>query len=79
MSDFSSNVGLATCLRDLLQVISGTTADEMSRADEILMTHLPTFGGDDPVATHGIFSWDATHLLVQDSGGFRIVPREEAT
>lgn len=28
-------------------------------------TSLPTFGGPEPVDTSGIYSWDATRLLVQ--------------
>ena len=44
---------------------------------EIDMTHLPTFGGQEPADTAGIFSWDEKHFLVQKSDGWRLVPRDE--
>jgi CTP:molybdopterin cytidylyltransferase MocA len=31
---------------------------------EIDWTSLPTFGGDEPASTSGVWSWDATSLLV---------------
>jgi hypothetical protein len=46
--------------------------------DERLMTNLPTFGGEEPASTGGVWSWDATRLLVGTSrDDFRIVPRAE--
>ena len=43
---------------------------------------LPAYGGEEPKSTAGIYSWDATRLLVPDEeaprGGWRIIPRVEA-
>jgi len=41
------------------------------------MSRLPTFGGDTPLCTEGVWSWDPTRKLVQSaSGDFVIVSRE---
>lgn len=44
------------------------TLDDLLRAiragEQALTTDLPTFGGTDPVDTRGLWSWDATRLLV---------------
>ena len=37
----------------------------------------PTFGGEDPSNTDGVFSWDATRLLVETQVGFEIVNRDD--
>lgn len=47
-----------TNLKDLL------TAIEAGMYTDTEMTELPTFGGDEPERTEGVWSWDATHLLV---------------
>lgn len=36
---------------------------------------LPTFGGDEPADTSGIFSWDADHVLLDDGDRFFIETR----
>lgn len=36
---------------------------------------LPTYGGDTPASTVGLWSWDVTHVLVRDSVGFALVAR----
>lgn len=42
------------------------------------MTSLPTFGGPEPEDTVGIWSWDATRLLVGEGmADLRIVARED--
>ena len=38
---------------------------------------LPTFGGDIPVDTIGVFSWDERRLLVRIYGSWEIVGRED--
>lgn len=41
-------------------------------------TRLPTFGGEEPRSTSGVWSWDATRLLVGScASDLRIVSREE--
>ncbi len=42
-----------------------------------LMETLPTFGGEEPDDTTGIWSWDETHFLVQKSAGYDLVRRDE--
>lgn len=45
---------------------------------EIDYTSLPTFGGDEPTDTVGVWSWDAADLLVGDGpDDLRIVSRAE--
>ena len=42
------------------------------------VSECPTFGGDEPDDTAGMWSWDHTHLLVGEGwGGLRLVAREE--
>jgi hypothetical protein len=42
------------------------------------MASLPTFGGDEPRSTNGVWSWDATRLLVGESAAdLTIVSRDE--
>lgn len=46
---------------------------------ELDWSSLPTFGGDDPVDTVGIWSWDADSLLIGDDGStLEIIDREES-
>ena len=43
------------------------------------MTSLPTFGGEEPSNTTGIWSWDATHYLMTGDANlpFALIPRDE--
>lgn len=38
---------------------------------------LPTFGGNEPSNTSGIFSWDENQLLIQNEFGWAIINRAE--
>jgi len=40
-------------------------------------TDLPVYGGNTPKDTHGVWSWDRTHLMVSGAQGFELVKREE--
>ena len=41
-------------------------------------TSLPTFGGEEPASTAGVWSWDETHLIVGTcEDDLRIVARAE--
>jgi len=44
-------------------------------------TSLPTFGGEEPKNTLGVYSWDATHIMWYDADGafskYRIIPKED--
>jgi hypothetical protein len=44
------------------------------RMGSVDTSELPTFGGDAPADTSGIWSWDATRLLVED---MQIVKRDD--
>ena len=62
-----------TNLTDLLDAINAADGTP----DAFDLSALPTFGGDAPVDTTDIYSWDATHLLVGDGASdLTIVPRE---
>ncbi len=42
------------------------------------VSECPSFGGDEPEDTAGVWSWDETHLLVGEGwGGLEIVARGE--
>lgn len=57
------------CLEDLLALVPTMS--------ERALTSLPTFGGEAPASTNGVFSWDSSRLLVQDRTGWRIIPRSD--
>ena len=74
-------IGTSTDLVGLLDVILALPDGGMG-ADEDLSA-LPTFGGEEPAGTAGIYSWDATRLLVGPGAAdhpdrpFAIVARDE--
>ncbi|AMC34743.1 hypothetical protein VN23_09040 [Janthinobacterium sp. B9-8] len=62
-------------LQELLSFLNNFDGDFQEAG--IDTTSLPTFGGDEPESTLGIFSWDEKYLLVPASGnGFKLVARE---
>lgn len=63
----------AKSLEDLLEWVQNRDPDD----DDSCMSKLPTFGGDEPDDTAGVFSWDETRLLVQTQSGWAIVGRDE--
>jgi hypothetical protein len=72
LEKLSKKLKSAKSLEDLLEHIqSGSTISDRD------MSKLPTFGGDEPDGTLGIFSWDKTRLLVQTHTGWKIVKRDE--
>lgn len=64
----------ATNLDELLASLNGLPAD--TDLDGVLAS-LPTFGGEEPRNTGGVWSWDETRVLVGASAPFRIVTRAE--
>ena len=80
----------ATTLHELLTELN-TLGEEINRlqaacidAGDIIgdygraVSECPTFGGDEPEDTAGVWSWDETHLLVGEGwGGLEIVARGE--
>jgi len=53
-----------------------TDACNQNLGDIIRLDSLPTFGGEEPADTIGIFSWNATHFLRYDDLGWIVVERE---
>ena len=64
----------AASLADLAATVNALTDSEGSEYD---LTSLPTFGGDEPSDTTGIWSWDADSLLIGEGRPFKIVSRAE--
>jgi hypothetical protein len=75
---------------DIGEAVEPSAAEEAATLDALLeavraglyserqMTKLPTYGGPEPRDTAGVWSWDATRLLVGTcSEDFRLVPRDE--
>lgn len=60
----------------------GATAIDVDEARRELgdaLDGIPTFGGEAPAKARGVWSWDATHLLVgEGTGEFEVVPRPPA-
>jgi hypothetical protein len=52
--------------------------DKGTRIDEVAdLCGLPTYGGDEPVSTIGIWSWDPGRMIVSDyNGNFVIESRD---
>lgn len=51
--------------------------DGRTLEESIDLADLPTFGGDEPEDTRGIYSYNDTHFLVPaDDGGFELEDRE---
>lgn len=59
-----------TNLDDLCDWLNGDDND-----GTIDMQSLPTFGGTEPEATDGVWSWDASRLLIETDAGYEIVER----
>lgn len=49
-------------LQDLLAALRA--AEAAGEAAQIDMASLPTFGGEEPADTNGVWSWDSNNLLV---------------
>lgn len=68
---------IETCtnLNDLCETLNARPADERADADD---GDLPTFGGEAPASTAGIYSWDEDSFLVPATDrSFRVVSRAE--
>lgn len=85
--DWQAYVSSATSLDDLLdrinecdQALSDREANPTGTrvTDVVDMTSLPTFGGQEPADTIGVWSWDESRLLVGE-GNLEIVDRADWT
>lgn len=70
MSNLTTAIKNAASLDELLDVLR---AHDTRDAD---LSDLPTFGGEEPSDTMGIFSWDEGRLLIGE-GGWKLVSRAE--
>jgi len=62
-------------LRDALNAFEVT--DDRRLEDVVDLPGLPTFGGEDPRRTDGVWSWDADSVLLYDNGrGYYIEQRD---
>jgi hypothetical protein len=60
----------------LLKIITSDDDLELRHGLDICM--LPTFGGDEPGSTHGVWSWDETRLIIgAGRADFKIVNRAD--
>lgn len=69
-----AKVNACTTLDELLDVLQG-----MEDSREVDMTSLPTFGGTEPQNTIGVWSWDATRLIVGMGSDYEIVDRDDVS
>lgn len=64
-------------LEELLEKIQSDARRDEPILSDGDMSNLPTFGGEVPNNTHGVYSWDKTRLLIQTNTGWKIVKRNE--
>lgn len=70
------NIAAAANLTALLQALRDTRSLTSEEQDEIDWTDLQTFGGDEPDSTSGVWSWNASSLIVGTcAGDINIVSR----
>ena len=61
----------SSTLDELLDALS-----EMADSRNVNMQALPTFGGNEPDETDGVWSWDRRRLLIEDDEGYSIIDRD---
>lgn len=77
-TNIKAEIAAAKNLDELLEVLSSYDDDEV-KLDEIAnLAGLPTFGGDEPENTDGIWSWDADNLLTNGYGQSQFVIESRA-
>ena len=57
--------------------IERQSPDDYDSPFQHAMTSLPTFGSREIDDTTNIWSWDDTHMIIQNDAGFVIVPRTD--
>lgn len=79
MTAISTAINTAPTLTDLCilnRLQKACTATFACKLEEVVnLSDLPTFGGEEPRNTAGIFSWDADRLLLADGNRWYIVAR----
>ena len=71
-NDFTSQdqINACTTLNELLTVLQN-----MEDSRDVDMTSLPTFGGDEPDDTSGVWSWDADRKIIGTGSNYEIADR----
>lgn len=78
ISNFGKRIENATSLRELLAALQESRMLAPEYRDAVDWASLPLFGGPEPLDTQGVWSWDATHLLVGTcADDLRIIPRAD--
>jgi len=83
ISNAANLTELLTALNDVGNEINRIQQDGLDAGDLIgdygrSVSECPTFGGDEPEDTAGVWSWDDTHLLVGEGwGSCELVARGE--
>lgn len=80
MTAISTAINTAPTLTDLCAILNrlqkACTATFACKLEEVVdLSALPTFGGEEPRNTAGIFSWDADRLLLADGKHWYTVAR----
>ena len=76
-TNIQAAISSSTNLEELLEALNSYDDDE-TKIDEVAdLPGLPTFGGDEPENTDGIWSWDADNLICNGSQGFVIESRAD--
>ena len=66
---------MTATFKNLDELLAAMRAGEI---DENAFASLPTFGGEEPRNTNGVWSWNATHVLVgEGKNDFAILDRND--
>jgi len=81
---FNALVNGSENLDALLENLNSFESENLKIEEVLQLDSLPTFGGDSPDDTTGIFSWDEKRYLVQnesnrEAGALELVDRGEET
>lgn len=72
----ATDINLDT-LCDALNYANGICAEGGLKLEHFVdLAGLPTYGGEEPADTVGIYSWDETHFLTYDEGIYFVIERE---
>lgn len=76
MNVMQSKVNASQSLDELCNILNGFVPANGERLEDLVdLPGLPTFGGDVPIDTREIWSWDASSLLGYENGAYYVYPR----
>lgn len=72
-------IAIATNLRALCQALNDHNDADVRLESVVDLCNLPTYGGEAPADTNGIWSWDADSILVfcSHDSTYRVTSRNE--